>query len=338
MTDQQIEQLLNQQQTIIEKLSKTKEKDRWDKLSTLSTFLSSIVIAVIGVYFANVYKSQEVRIGEMQVIEKLLPILAGSDEKVKKGALLTIANLSNQDLAINIGTSYVSSGTVEAMEILFNTSKGEKKEMLRDSLISAYYSRSADPNATLDDIIADIEKIFKLKSPEDLREKQDGYYLANLYANLGYAYRLLNKYNEAELTYNKSLESYPNFYRANWGLAALYWERKDSQHSLEKALEYYNLAVAYEGDPEVYYSRAKLNYEMLRYDEALADLRQYLINRPNAANGYIGRAAVYEAKGEYLNAKQELETALKYADDGQKADIQLRMTDLELSRKRSRKK
>src|SRR5205807_599239 len=113
MTDEQLNQLLQQQQTLIERLDKRKDKDWWDKLSTFSTLLSSVVLAGVGVYFTNAYKAQEVRVAEAQVIEKLVTDLSGSNENAKKGALLTAATLSNKDLAARLGALYASPGTID---------------------------------------------------------------------------------------------------------------------------------------------------------------------------------------------------------------------------------
>ena len=323
MTEEQGRQLIQLQQTVVEKLSKNSQKDNWDKLATLSTFLSSIVIGIVGVYFANAYKTQEVRISEMQVVEKFLPILAGTNEDAKKGALLTIATLSDQDLAIRLGVSYVSPGTVEAMEILYETARGEKKNLLRDALIDAYYNRASDNNTkNYDQIISDLNKILKLKSPDELKNKWDGFFLADCYSSLGLANYYIYKYDEAYVDFQKSLGVFPNFYKANWGLGLLFWQRNDLQDSKEKALSYYNLALEKKEDWYVFLYRGQLHREMKHFSDALSDFDQYIIFRPNDSKGYTEKAITYIETSDYNTAKDELKTASKYADDVQKATIE----------------
>lgn len=74
------------------KALRNKKKDIWDIFSTLSTFLSAVVIAALGLYFTNVYnerasarehqtKVYQTRILEMQTVEKFIPHLTGDEER-----------------------------------------------------------------------------------------------------------------------------------------------------------------------------------------------------------------------------------------------------------------
>jgi hypothetical protein len=85
MTDEQVKQLIEQQQTIIEKISKSKGKDNWDKLATLSTFLSTIVIGVIGIYFTYAYKSQEFASARCRLLRNSCRPLPEPMSKQKRG-------------------------------------------------------------------------------------------------------------------------------------------------------------------------------------------------------------------------------------------------------------
>ena len=331
MTPENEKQIIEQQNQIIEKLSQKKEKDNWDKLSTLSAFLSSIVIGTIGIYFANAYKAQEVRVGEFQIVEKFIPILAGNDENAKKGALLTIASLSNQDLAIRLGTSYASPGTIEAMEILLKTAKGENETLLRDALVDAYYYRADnfDKNANYDRIINDVKRILELKPVAELKKKYDGYFLANCYQVQGFAYHKIAKYKDAYDSFQKSLEVVPNFYRANWGLGMLYWQRNDQERSLEKALSYFDQAIANYGMEQYYMDRGRLHHDMGHMSEAIADFDQYISIAPNDSQGYTEKAYTYSKQGHNDKAVDNLQTALLYVTDpAEKAYIERLLKDL----------
>ena len=59
-------------------------KDRWDKFATMSTFLSTVVLAIIGGIFTHVYNSkqdernealkrQELKVAQIQTVEKFVP-------------------------------------------------------------------------------------------------------------------------------------------------------------------------------------------------------------------------------------------------------------------------
>jgi tetratricopeptide (TPR) repeat protein len=331
VTNRQVKQLLEQQRTILEQLARNRGKDGWDKLATLSTFLSSIVIGVIGIYFANAYKAkeiafkaQEVRIAETQLIEKFIPILAGTDESAKKGALLTVASLSNKDLAIRLGTSYTSAGTIEAMEILLKETEGENKNILRDSLIDALYSRAFNENSYFDQMISDIDKIFTLKSKDELKPKWDGYFLANCYRRRAYAYGGLGKYNLALDDLQESLKLIPNYSLAYSDLGNLYWRRTDAERSLDKALQYFDEAVKYmeKADGNIFFYRGQLYREMGRYDQALADFTKYIPFRPNDPMAYYEIAMVYQQKKDYSRAFHNAKKGREYATEPNQQAVQ----------------
>ncbi len=114
----------------------TEKKDRWDRFSALSTFLSTVVIAVIGLYFTHSYNSIEsqrkadldrqeaatrayqTQILEMQTMEKFIPYLTSKDEETKKVAVLMISTLASSKLATNMAQLYKSKGTKEAVDVI----------------------------------------------------------------------------------------------------------------------------------------------------------------------------------------------------------------------------
>jgi tetratricopeptide (TPR) repeat protein len=342
MTNKQVKQFLEQQQNILEQLSKKKGKDSWDKLATLSTFVSSIVIGIIGIYFANAYKAQEiafkaqeVRIAETQLVEKFVPILAGTDENAKKGALLAIASLSNRDLAIRLGTSYASAGTIEAMEIMLKSAEGESKNLLLESLPEALLTRASSENdkegyRDYNRTIKDIDKILSLKLPDELKTKNDGYFLADCYRVRGFAYGGLGKYELAYSDYMESLKIIPNYPYAYWNLGQLYWWRTDSQHSKEKALSFLDQAIDNKAYGSVFYDRGRLHREMGNFDKSLSDFNQYIDFRPNDPWGYYERALTYLEKKDLANAHQDLKKARGYAfAQNEQAGIDRKLEEVE---------
>ncbi len=325
MTEEQTRELLQQQQVIIEKLAKSSGKDSWDKLATLSTFLSSIVIGVIGVYLASAYKAQEiafkaqeVRITQIQAVEKFLPALSSNNESAKKGALLALASLGDNALAIRFGTAYAGKGTIEALELIYAMAEGESKNQTRDALIDALASRAQDNNNTdYDQMKLDIERILFLKSPDELRIKADGYFLAGCYTTLGYACLKIERYDLAEKNYRNSLAVIPEYYAGNWGLGMLYSSRGYSGYSPEQALYYYDLSIQKGNGGNILLMRGQLHLDMGHIAQALGDYTTYIHNNPADADGYYRTAIVYQKKNEYANALNTLTTGRKYATEPQ---------------------
>jgi tetratricopeptide (TPR) repeat protein len=320
MIDEQIKEFLDQQKTLIEKLSKSKTKDRWDKLAILSTFLSSIVIAAIGIYFTSAYKAQEVRVSEAQVIEKLVPHLSGTSENAKKGALLAAATLGNNEMAARLGALYASPGTIEALEILFRKAKGEAKDLLEDSLIDAYFNRGLDIINTggyYEDAIRDYNKIFKLKDEAEIKQRKGILFLSDCYLNRGVAYDRIEDYGKAVSDYEKSLQINPNYWHAYLNLGMVFGYREDSEKSFVKALEYLNKAEQYshttEEKADVYLKRGNLYSENGDISKAIGDYGKYISIKSDDYVGYYKRAIAYEKNKDFGNAETDLKKAQRLA-------------------------
>ena len=97
------------------KSQRSKRKDFWDRLGPISTFISSVVIGIAGLWFTYSYnmaqtanndrqislnqetKKNEARVLEMQAVEKFIPYLTTEDEKKKEVALLVITTLGSPE-------------------------------------------------------------------------------------------------------------------------------------------------------------------------------------------------------------------------------------------------
>jgi len=320
MIDEQIKELIDQQKTIIEKLSKSKGKDRWDKLAILSTFLSSIVIAAIGISFTNAYKAREVRVSEAQVIEKLVLHLSGTNEDAKKGALLAAATLGNNEIAARLGALYASPGTIEALETLLKKAKGEAKELLSDSLMDAYFNRGIEiigKEGNCQDAIRDYDKLFKLKTENEIKQKKGSSFLSDCYLNRGVAYDRTNNYDEAVSDFEKCLQINPNYWHAYLNLGIMFGYRKNPEKSFARALEYFNLAEKYstgtEERAEVYLKRGDFHTEKGDKSKAIEDYSKYISNKGDDYVGYFKRAIAYEMNKDFGNAEKDLKKAQRLA-------------------------
>ena len=94
-----------------------KPKDRWDKLSSLSGFLSGAIIGGIGLYATatynarqldaqNLQKGRELIVQRVQTVEKFFPHLSSDKENVRKAAFEVIAILGDESLAVNYDSNF----------------------------------------------------------------------------------------------------------------------------------------------------------------------------------------------------------------------------------------
>jgi len=132
-TKDDFQQLIQLQKEVLEELKKQghKKKDIWDRFATLSTFLSTVVIAALGLYFTHVYNERQgareyqtriyqTRILEMQTVEKFIPHLTG-DEETKKVALLALTSLGSPEFAARFAKLNPSEGTESAADVIMAT-------------------------------------------------------------------------------------------------------------------------------------------------------------------------------------------------------------------------
>lgn len=119
---------------IEEALVSGKGKDAWDKVSIVSTFLSSVVIAIVifgvGLWFDHkaslreaARADREIRARELDVVAKFLPYLRqDSDESDKTQAVLLIKKLASVKVAAAVAEAI---GTRGAEEALVTIARGE---------------------------------------------------------------------------------------------------------------------------------------------------------------------------------------------------------------------
>ena len=111
-----------------------RKKDLWDRLPLISTFISTVVLGVAGLWFTHSYnqrqaaivelqarqdqenKKQQARILEMQAVEKFVPYLTTDDERKKEVALLVITTLASPEFATQFAKLNPSQGTLAAAD------------------------------------------------------------------------------------------------------------------------------------------------------------------------------------------------------------------------------
>lgn len=170
--------LLNQQKELVETLKNKKEekKDFWDKFSAASTFISGVIVALVGLYFTNSYnsqqaardeilKAQQLRLAQVELVQKFIPQLNGSDRE-KKLAIIAISSLGNSELATKLAVLDQSEGAKAALESLAASGSEEEKNLAQRALanfkefeshISNIQGGSKVGRAALDKAIQDLK-------------------------------------------------------------------------------------------------------------------------------------------------------------------------------------
>ena len=104
-----------------------KKKDLWDKLASVTTLISSLIIGGAGLWFTNVYETQKIleqsqlnnenqRIAEISIMEKFVPHLRSTDPHSQNVSLLIIRTLGHQELASKLASILPGRGAVDALK------------------------------------------------------------------------------------------------------------------------------------------------------------------------------------------------------------------------------
>ena len=110
-----------------------KTKDNWDRFGSIGPFLSGLVVAAVGLYFTHNYNNQQLRLSEIQTVERFIPRLLGPQEE-KEIAIIAISAMGNTELATKLAARYPSPGTQAALQTLVNTGDAEDKSQAQVAL------------------------------------------------------------------------------------------------------------------------------------------------------------------------------------------------------------
>jgi hypothetical protein len=116
----------------LDRVVRKPQKDVWDKLSSASTLVSGLIVALIGFYATDIYdkrqkeaedriKEQALTVSQIQTVEKFIPHLSSKDETVKSAALISIAALGNDELAVKLARAFRGSGSASALASIATT-------------------------------------------------------------------------------------------------------------------------------------------------------------------------------------------------------------------------
>jgi len=114
-------------------------KDNWDKLAAVAPIISGMLIFLMGGFFTYTFNQQQLRLQEIQTIEKFIPHLMGNEQS-KKAAILAIKNLTNAELATKFASIFASSGTVSALQTMAESGTAHDKTVAESALNEALHS------------------------------------------------------------------------------------------------------------------------------------------------------------------------------------------------------
>lgn len=125
------------------------EKDLWDKVASISTFVSGIIVALIGFYATTVYnarqqdslnaqKERELSVLRVQTVEKFFTHLASEDQAIRLAALDSIAALGDEKLAASLAARFGGEAGATVLADLANSSNPAVAEAASRSLAELF--------------------------------------------------------------------------------------------------------------------------------------------------------------------------------------------------------
>ncbi|MDJ0661826.1 MAG: serine protease [Crocosphaera sp.] len=221
------------EQEKIKKDIENSQKDIWDKLSIISTFVSSVILVMIGGIFTFLFqwkeikrqtdesvkqlatKKETIRLQELEAIIKLLPLLSSKDEKQQEMAILSMKILASTKVAIEFASFISSQGTNEAVAKIANISEDSDED---------YKLAENELNTIFNKYLSAVVLIFPEEKSDDKRNNKNSFcafyitndgYLISAYKSIvnqtNTSYKVLNiddgqEYNAKLIASNKELQ------------------------------------------------------------------------------------------------------------------------------------
>jgi S1-C subfamily serine protease len=147
----QIDDLSDKLDEISKKISSTRKKDNWDRVSAVSGLMSGIAVAVIGVVATRGFNRRQqladdrrqeeaVRVQELQAIPVLFPHLLSEDERQKELALLTLDRLGSTDIVAALAPVLGGAGAAGALTHIASTGTEGSAALAQRALGSLFES------------------------------------------------------------------------------------------------------------------------------------------------------------------------------------------------------
>jgi hypothetical protein len=183
-------------------------KDNWDKIAAVAPIISGMLIFMMGGYFTYAFNQQQLRLQEIQTIEKFIPHLMGNEQS-KKAAILAMSQLTNPELAGKFANIFASTGTVSALQSMVENGNAHERGIATKALSDALESLAAR-ETKLTAIQAEYQQAIQNKASAPDGDQD---YMHNL-SKLGEVYKLQGQSTLAEPLLKKSLAAREKLYGA----------------------------------------------------------------------------------------------------------------------------
>lgn len=197
-------------------------KDNWDKIAAVAPIISGIFIFLAGGVFTYTYNQQQLKVQEIQTIEKFIPHLTGSEQS-KKAAILAINSLTDAKLAGKIASIYASQGTVSALQSISKNGTDNERAIAEQAL-----KRTMDTLHAREERLDDIENEYKeakqALSSGDANSVADADTPINL-IGMSVSYKTAGDYPLAEQLLKRALVLTEKKYGVNSAEAASIWRK-----------------------------------------------------------------------------------------------------------------
>ncbi|HEY9776925.1 MAG TPA: tetratricopeptide repeat protein [Planktothrix sp.] len=190
-------------------------KDNWDKIAALAPIISGTMIFVMGGWFTYTFNQQQLRLQEVQTIEKFIPHLMGNEQS-KKAAILAISAMTNPELAGKFANIFASTGTVSALQKIATTGTEQEKTAANKALSDALEALAAQ-QSKLTDVESSYKQAIASQGSSGDVDQDD---LAYKMSKLAQLYVMKGQYSLAEPLYKKVLALREKQYGANSPMAA----------------------------------------------------------------------------------------------------------------------
>jgi tetratricopeptide (TPR) repeat protein len=165
-----------------------------------------MLIFLMGGCFTYAYNQQQLRLQEIQTIEKFIPHLMGNEQS-KKAAILAMSQLTNPELAGKFAGIFASTGTVSALQSMVENGNAHERGIATKALSDALESLAAR-ESKLTAIQAEYQQAIQSKASAPDGDQD---YMHNL-SKLGEVYKLRGQSTLAEPLLKKSLAAREKLY------------------------------------------------------------------------------------------------------------------------------
>ncbi|MBX9879890.1 MAG: tetratricopeptide repeat protein [Candidatus Obscuribacterales bacterium] len=179
------------------------KKDFWDRLGAIAPLISGLLIAGTGVYCSYSFNQQQLKLQEIQTIERFIPHLLGG-EKSKQAAIMAMSSLTNTKVAAKMASLFASEGTVSALRTIAATGDTQDRTIATKAM-SAALSNMAEryqEEERYEEAEQAYKKSLAIAEESDASENADASYSLERLAEL---YKMRGRYKEAEPLLKRAL-------------------------------------------------------------------------------------------------------------------------------------